>query len=342
MPALIRSASLTHYADICASVGLDAHRMLAEAGLPAACLRDPDLKIPAEKVGALLERSAELSGVPTFGLRMAETRRLSNLGPIGLAMREESTLRGALEALRRYGHLHTEATSTVLEDAGDATILRVESIGIQQGEPQRQSAELIIGVIFRMLSVLLGASWRPRAVCFTHTAPADRSLHERLFGPVVQFGQEFNGIVLDARDLDRPLPSSDPVMARYARQYLEGISASQGSTLSREVRQLVLLLLPSGHGSIDDVAQHLGVSRRTIHRHLAQDGETFSSILETVRTELARRYLAQPGRPLAEVAVLLGFSEPSAFSRWFRGAFGCSARRWRLERSRGTGQGPLS
>lgn len=335
MPALIRSASLTHYAELCASVGLDAHTLLAEFGLPAACLRDPDLKIPADKVGALLERSAELSGVPTFGLRMAETRRLSNLGPIGLAVREESTLRGALEALRRYGHLHTEATSTVLEDAGDAVILRMEFTGAR-GAPQRQSVELILGVIYRLLSVLLGASWRPRAVCFTHAAPADRSLHERLFGHVVQFGQEFNGIVLDARDLDRPLPSSDPVMARYARQYLEGISTTQGSSLSREVRELVLLLLPSGHGSIDDVAQHLGVSRRTIHRHLARDGETFSSILETVRMELARRYLAQPDRPLAEVAVLLGFSEPSAFSRWFRGVFGCSARSWREERSGGS------
>ena len=88
-------------------------------------------------------------------------------------------------------------------------------------------------------------------------------------------------------------------------------------------------LLPSGRCSIEQVAQHLGMDRRTVRRHLAGDAETFSSIVDAVRVELATRYLTTTGRPLVEVADLLGFSGLSALSRWFSGCFDCSASAWR-------------
>ena len=73
---LIRSASLTNYAEVAHKVGLDPYRMLAEFGLPARCLREPEIKIPSDAVRRLLEASAERSGIEAFGLLMAEVRRL--------------------------------------------------------------------------------------------------------------------------------------------------------------------------------------------------------------------------------------------------------------------------
>jgi AraC-like DNA-binding protein len=57
--------------------------------------------------------------------------------------------------------------------------------------------------------------------------------------------------------------------------------------------------------------------------------ETFSSIVDTVRIDLAQRYVKDRGRSLSDVAHLLGFSCSSAFSRWFRGKFGRSPLSWR-------------
>jgi AraC-like DNA-binding protein len=98
---------------------------------------------------------------------------------------------------------------------------------------------------------------------------------------------------------------------------------------SAEIRRLVVSLLQSGECSIEAVAQHLGVDRRTIHRRLAGEGETFTHIVASVRRELATHLLADPGRNLAEVSLLLGFSSLSGFSRWHRQQFGktASARR---------------
>ena len=81
MPGVIRSASLTNYAAVARKCGLDPSRMLREFGLPARCLDDPETIVPLDAVRALLEASAERSGVEGFALLMAETRRLSALGP---------------------------------------------------------------------------------------------------------------------------------------------------------------------------------------------------------------------------------------------------------------------
>ena len=101
-----------------------------------------------------------------------------------------------------------------------------------------------------------------------------------MFGPWVEFGQGGNGILLEARDLDAPLPGSDPAMARHVKQYLEPILSQADATLSEQGRWVVYDLLVSHHASSDQVASRLSMSRRTLHRQLARDGESFSSILQ--------------------------------------------------------------
>jgi AraC-like DNA-binding protein len=324
MLGLVRSASLTNYAAVAAKAGLDPHRMLREFELPQRCLREQELNIPIDAVRGLLETSAERSGVEAFGLLMAETRRLSNLGPLGLLVREQPTLRLAVEALARYANRLNEALFVTIEDAGEVVVLREELI-IGRSGSVRQSTELAIGVVFRVLKTLLGPGWQPRRVCFAHDAPADRSVHERVFGRIVEFGHDFNGVICSRKDLEAPNPNADPMMARYAERLVEAHYAGQPSDMTSQVRQLVVTLLSSGNCTIDRAAQHLGVTRRTIHRHLSEEGNTFSNIVEAVRRELAARYVKDRQRSLAEVSSLLGFAAPSGFSRWYRREFGESA-----------------
>ena len=106
MTALVRSAALTHFAELAAACGLDARALLARVGLPSRCVSDPDLKIAAHRVGRLLEVAATEGREPAFGLKLAESRRLSNLGPLALLVRDEPTLRPALEALIQHIHVH--------------------------------------------------------------------------------------------------------------------------------------------------------------------------------------------------------------------------------------------
>lgn len=331
MPYLLRGASLTDYVDVARSLGLDPYRFLRAAGINLTALVDPDIRIPAAAVSNLLEASAHAAGVEDFGLRMAQTRQLSNLGPLAFVMREEPTLRRALNSMSRYLRLHNEALAMCIEEDDGVVILRQEALNGLPGS-QRQSAELVVAVLYRVVVLFLGGGWKPRKVCFTHSAPASTATHLRVFGMPVAFGQEFDGLICDAADLESPLPSYDPAMARQVRQYLDSLLARSDDTMADKVRRLIVVLLPSGACSIERIAEHLGVDARTVQRRLTRQGESYAGILASLRAELVVRYIGNRERQLSEVAVLLGFGSLSAFSRWFSHQFGCSVSKWRAQR----------
>lgn len=330
MSYYLRSASLTNYVEVARAVGLDPHQQMRAARISRDVLLDPDIRIPAALVGRLLDTSARAARVDDFGLRMAELRQFSNLGPLAFVVREQPTLRRALESMVRYMGLQNEALAMRIEDGEGMVVIRLHVLSEEPGV-LRQATDLAVGVMFRMLSLFLGTAWRPRSICFTHPAPASVATCLRVFGIDPMFNQDFDGIVCSAADLEAPLPSYDPAMAGQVKRYLGGLLAQANATAPDKVRKLVYVLLPTGMCSVDRVAQHLGVDRRTIHRRLAREQTSYSEILNQVRAGLVVGYIENPDRPLSEVATLLGFTSLSTFSRWFSGEFGCSVSKWRTQ-----------
>ncbi|WP_432082832.1 AraC family transcriptional regulator [Streptomyces sp. WAC 04229] len=330
MKPLVRNAALTGYAELGRELGFDPRTLMKRVGLDPVGLAVQDRWISGPAVTALLELSAACSRHEDFGLLLAERRRISSLGPISLVLREEPNLRSALELLIGYEHMYNEMLSSRLSAANDLATIRTV---VEPGEvmPVRQATELAVGATMQLLRVFLGSHWHPVRVCFVHSAPADLRTHRGALGPVVDFDQGFNGIVLSASDLNAVNPISDPQLRSYARSYLESVSEARDATVLNRVRELIEVLLPTGRCSIDEVARSLGVDRRTVHRHLADSGETFSSLLNATRHQLAEQLVAHSHRSLTDVSQLLGFSAPSAFSRWFRERFGCSPRAWRTQ-----------
>ncbi|MFF0189524.1 AraC family transcriptional regulator [Streptomyces sp. NPDC005244] len=331
MKPLVRNATLNGYVELSQSLGTDPLDLMRRAGLDLAGLAVQDRWISGTAVIQLLELSAAASNREDFGLLLAERRRFSNLGPISLVIREEPDVRSAVELLVRHEYMYNEMLHNRLSEVSGLATLKV-SLGVGT-MATRQATELAVGAFHQVLRNFLGARWQALSVCFTHGAPADTGTHRRLFGPVVEFNREFNGIVFYGSDLNVPNPMSDPLLRTYARQYFESIAVSRDTTALDRVRDLIEVLLPTGRCSIEQVACSLGVDRRTVHRHLAASGETFSSLLNTTRVQLAEHLVANPRRSLTEISGLLGFSAASAFSRWFRERFGCSAREWRAQRA---------
>jgi AraC-like DNA-binding protein len=286
--------------------------MIAACGLPAACLADPDTKVPLASVIRLLEQSALASGKLDFGLRLGESRTLANVGALALLIREQSSIRKALDALAGYIFLHSEALVVRIIQQDDLAIVEF-IIDAGRPVPMRQAIELGIAFLHRSFERLFRGAWRPQAVCFAHAAPNRLDAHRRFFSTEVRFNQDFNGIICISRDLDVAVPAADAAMAKQVKQYLDTLASRPTSNLSDTVRECIYVMLPSGLCSVDNVAHRLGLNRRTLHRHLAREEQTFSSIIDAVRAELATRYIGS--RDLASISDLLGFSARSAFSR---------------------------
>jgi AraC-like DNA-binding protein len=149
-----------------------------------------------------------------------------------------------------------------------------------------------------------------------------------VLGTAIKFAEEFNAIVCRGRDLDMPIPAADPALQREVKRSLDMQLANLPDEPAQRARQIVRMLLPSGLCSVDRVAQHLGMHRRTLNRQLAAEGECVTTIINAVRAQLAEEYLANSKRKLYEVAELLGFSTAGDFSRWFRSQFGKTPSDW--------------
>ena len=194
-------------------------------------LADPERRIPAAAAVRLLEDSARQTGCDTFGLRMAESRQLSDFGVVSLLLIHQPTLRDALVATMKYRHLLNELLAIHVEESGRTVVIREEFVP-DAGTPSRQAIELALGALYRLCGALLGPHWKPHSVNFTHGAPENLLVHRRVFRCAMEFDREFNGIVCDAADLDFRNPSADPAMARL-RQAPGGIAAGARPGLHR-------------------------------------------------------------------------------------------------------------
>ena len=328
MSTLIRAATLRHYFEVAEELGLNPQPLLQAAGLSRAMLADPERRIPAVAAVKLLEDSARAAECDTFGLRMAESRQLSDFGVVSLLLIHQPTLRDALVTTMKYRHLLNELLAIHVEERGRTVVIREEFVP-DAGTASRQAVELALGALHRLCGALLGPHWKPHTVTFTHAAPENPQVHRRVFRCALEFDREFNGIVCDAADLNFRNPSADPTMALYVKRLVESLPAPAHRSIASDVRKDLYILMPMGQATIEQVARGRGMNVRTLQRRLEEADITFSSTLNSVRSELVLRYMENRQYSLQVIGRLLGFSTPSSFTRWFTAEFGMAPRAWR-------------
>ncbi len=328
MTRMLRAAALTNYFEVAKEVGLNPVALLNQTGLTQTMLANPDNRISASAAAELLEESARITDCPNFGLRMAETRQISDFGAISLLFTHQGTLRDVLKAMMNYRHLLNESLALHIEDVGKTVIIHEDVITENQAH-LRQATELALGVMTRACSALLGTHWNPHIVRFTHDAPPDLRLHRRIFKCKVEFNAQYNGFVCASADLDYPCSAANPALARYAEQLLQTLPQAHEKSIVLDVREAIYLLLPMGRATIEQVAQSMAVNVRTLQRQLEEEGHTFSDLINVARRELALRYVESKSHSLGHIAELLGYSTQTSFTRWFKAEFGVAPTQWK-------------
>ena len=317
MSSGIRSAALSEYADVARSLGLDPVAMVLASRLPVASLTERDLMLPTERVCALLEASAQRSRCPTFGLALAQHRRLSHLGELGLLLRDLPTVRDIMQAVTEFVRFHNESLVYALEQEGNTAHILMEN-RVTTGSASRQFCEFVQGSAFRIFLGQFADAGSQLRVCFRHEAPDDPRMHLQFFGHAPVFSHDFNGFVCPVSLLDQRNPTADPEFSLCTRSLVEARMGSAGTRRSDDVRRVVMQLLPTGRCDAEHIAASLGVDRRTVHRQLAREGATVSSLIEEVRGEFSVRYVLESNIPISDLAPLFGFHSTSALVNWYR------------------------
>jgi AraC-like DNA-binding protein len=159
-------------------------------------------------------------------------------------------------------------------------------------------------------------------VRFTHKQPPYRKEYDRVFQVPLTFESERNALLLGSDEWMRMKTSDAP------SRYLFGLLSERADALMKQldglgtararVESLLLPVLHTGDVGMDRIAQRLGTSRQTLFRRLKDEGTTFGKVLDELRHKTALNYLSNPKISVNEVAYLVGFSHPTAFTRAFR------------------------
>src|SRR3989338_7620040 len=262
-------------------LGVDRAQLMSACELHDSQLSDPDARVPfatQEQLWQHLSRIEHAEPGLALGCKLAP-------GPfsvLGYLLQSSPTLGDALAAGLRYQRLVGEG-----------------------GEVQ-------------MLRPLLD-NWQLRRAQFVRPEPPTLDSYRETFACPLQFAASDYGIVLPRSLARAPLIQANPPLQNLLRQHAEALLARLPSEgLSARVVALLGEQLARGEPDRSELARHLHLSERTLQRRLADEGCNYQQLLNDTRQQLAEQHLSTGDLPAAEIALLLGYSEPSVFFRAFR------------------------
>ena len=299
-------------------------RVLAEHSALAPSLNalhfgDLDERVPIKSVHMLLEASVAHTGDPSLGLRAARYFELGDAGTIDYLASSVETTQQAFEVSGRYMRLINDALRIEIRTRGQHAVVRLHN----EVPMPRAALDYQLGAVYRThVCRWLGSVLESVRVVTPFEAPDDLREYRRTFEPSsLRFGASWAGFEFALEHLQTPLQRADArfhgVLRKYADESLAELAHLGG--VADRVRDAVTAQLTRGtHPTARRIARQLGMSSSTLARRLDAEDTTFKEVLDGLRQRLAVRYLGHSDLGPSEVALLLGFSQSSAFHRAFK------------------------
>jgi AraC-like DNA-binding protein len=279
---------------------------------------------------AFLELVARVTGDDFVGLTLAESFDLRELGMLYYVAASSHVLGDAITRLARYAGVGNEALVVRADNTGTCRI-RLTYAGVPR-HLDRHQVEMLSVAMLRLCRQITGQKLVPLGVDFVHHRSGDLRPMRRAFGCDVRFDCGADEIRFEPVVSGLRLIGDDPFLNEIMLRHCEDAVAARGSnakSFRTTVENTIAPLLPHAEARAKAVARHLRLSERTFARRLAAEGLSFGVILDELRRDLAQRYLQEPHLQISQIAWLLGFQQPSAFSHACRRWLGSSPSEYR-------------
>lgn len=345
----VRALSLTGFEPFARQLGLDPLEMLRKVSLPADILGRQDSILSYHRYCALLELCASQLHMPLFGLHFGLYQGISVFGDLLCLIRNASTVGAALVELRTNFSLYNGAALVDLDVQGKRALLRF-TVSNHDIPALSQAEELACGVAIQLMRTLAGSDWHPQQIHLRHTARDQHRAYLDALGCRPTFSASCTGLEFEAATLTLPLSTGDKGLHQVVAEHLNRMERLTTDELPNYVRQLLRDLLPGGRATLETIADCMVLHPRALQRRLTQENTSFQELLDDTRQNMAHKYLQDPAISMAQIAELLGYSNPGAFSRAFHRWFLATPLAWQrvhgakkqplmLSRRRSTGSG---
>ena len=318
--------------DFAVSKQASRERLLQHAQISNDDLADLDNRIPFEKYKALMRASIELANDPALALHFGEEVAFSELSVVGLIADACETLLHAFTEVNRYNALVIQVDGVACGPRFQLTREGNQTWLIDNRTDPNDFPELTESGWARMTCgarrFVPAGKVHVKEVHVTHAAPGYRAEYDRIFKAPTVFESSRNALMIDeSLMLNRVARTTNyafGVLSEHAKALLESLENSK--TTRGQVESLLIPILHAGDPGINRIAEQMGASRPTLYRKLKTEGVTYEKLLDELRHKMALHYLNGKKVSVNETAYLVGFSDPSAFSRAFRRWTGTSPR----------------
>ncbi len=297
---------------------IDPQPLFEEAGIDIREASLPDKRFQTLRLQTLWRLAVEATGDECFGLKLSKYTQPSALHGLGLAWLASDTLRDGLNRLVRFSRFVTAVIDVRLIDIDQSVDLVITG-------PEKwpnfvhAAADMGMASFLRMCQITAGRPIKPEVVYLQRPKPDCEASFNELFKAPIYYNAKTNRLRFSAHELDNPLPTPNPELARINDQaVIDYLARYDSDSTAMQVRSRIIELLPDGTPHQNNIADALHLSLRSLQRRLKEEGTTFKGLLEDTRRELAMHYIRETHRPIGEITYLLGFSEPSNFTRAFR------------------------
>ena len=296
-------------------------KLLKEVGLGKADLSNPENRLPQTAAFHMMERAAGLTGDASYGLRLGASINPRDRGLLGFIALNSPTLIDAMTNIQRFYKVGREGHDCEIERFGPQVAFRFR-IADPALRGLRHTSEYLAATVVRGCRDLTWQSISPVRAEFIHDEPDDRVEYFKFLGCPVKFGAEWDAVIYAEETTRLPVKGADTRLLEVLEATCQKLlgRAPKARDLVREVRRLIIERLPTGSASIDAIAEQLGMRSKTLERRLAEQGESFSALLDRTRFDAVIHYLEDPDMRLAQIAYLAGYTELAtlvrAFKRW--------------------------
>jgi AraC-like DNA-binding protein len=314
---IVRVAALLGAVPLLREHGIDPAEVLLSLGLDRGTLDHADNRIHYRMAGQLIQRCAELTACPHFGLLVGQQATVQSLGTLGELMLKSPTVRSALRCLLL--HLHLQTRGGVPTHSAEAPVATLGyAIYLRDLVGTAQAYDLVMSFEYNILQALCGPRWLPHEVSFSHAAPADLRPYRQFFRAPLRFDADRSEIRFDAAWLEQALPGFEATAHRSLQHELARQLMLAPDDCAEQVSRALRTMILSGRGSEAQISELMSLPQRSLRRALALQGTSFRAIVDEVRFEVARQLLADTDMTTNEIADALDYGDASAFTRAFR------------------------
>ena len=320
-----------NYKDLLLGYGIDLREFLRKLSLPEDLFNQKPIHLKEEEYYRFVQMMGEYIGGEPAMIKLASSEQIETFSPPLFAAWCSKNGEKCIERLSEYKKL-IGPMSWVLKKEGDSL-----TVSIKAGSPEPDIPSLLIQSEFAFLIGLLRRATKEeiRPLCISvKKKPLGQDLAD-YSQTEVKTGEE-DEIVFLKKDLEKPFLSFNPAMWDYFESEMNKrlTDLQVDDSISARVRSVLSELLPGGASGIEDVAEKLGLSKRTLQRKLSEENTNFQKQLNSAREALAVHYIRNTEMSIADIAYLLGYAEQNSFLRAFTIWTGKSVTKYRQSLSK--------